>query len=376
MNVYVDEYINTFMFNDDPNSNYFNATSYETFKGIIQRRFIYSIISICFCLFIVIAYIILCIQVYLIKKKQRELSYLEETASNSSEIKEKVGLANHFMFSVIVSNILASIVPIVFYVVTYNFNFDEEGLEERLLKFDNRCSILGFLHNYLDLVSVCWISALMNLFYKSTTINEFKKGEEAKQYIFGFLYSMFAPLVVTIPPFFINKNIYGYADSYCSLNYHSKAQFLLNKVELFKILITSFLMLNLIINVYQLIKVTIHYRKRLKILKQQQNKEYKVISLYVFIFICFPIHLIITRFFKSLNRYIDNMVTTSFGADMLVPEMSSFISCTNGCITSLLCCYFFRNVYTCKIWKKSNLDGVSKEIAMTESLMQSFDEGI
>jgi hypothetical protein len=202
------------------------------------------------------------------------------------------------MCSVIVSNILASIIPIVFYVITSNKDFESPVI---LKTFNNRCIILGFLHNYLDLVSVCWISALMFLFYKSTTIIEFKKGEETKQYIFGFLFSMFAPLIVTIPPFFINKNIYGYADSYCSFNYHSSGV-VFEWVELFKILITVFIMLNLAANLFQLIKVTIYYRKRLKILREQQNKEYKVIRLYVFIFIFFPIHLIIIRLFKSLNR--------------------------------------------------------------------------
>ena len=57
------------MFNDNTTNSSFNNTSYNTFKGIIHRRFIYSIISICFCLFIVISYIILCIQVCLINKQ-------------------------------------------------------------------------------------------------------------------------------------------------------------------------------------------------------------------------------------------------------------------------------------------------------------------
>ena len=371
---YIDEYINTVMFNDNTTNSSFNNTSYNTFKGIIQRRFIYSIISICFCLFIVISYIILCIQVCLINKNKRNASYVEETYSTSSELKEKVGLGNHFMFSVIVSNILASVVPIIFYVVTYEFDF---GNSNRVHMFNSSCPILGFLHNYLDLISVCWVSALMNLFYKSTIIIEFKKGEEIKQYIYGLLYSVLAPLVITLPPFLLNKDYYyGYADSYCSLNYNnSQGESVYDDgVAICKYAITFFVMLNLIVNLYQLIKVIIHYRKRLQILKEQQNKEYKVIRLYVIIFICFPIHLIITRLFKTTNRLIGNLITEHIGNKMIIPEISSFVSCTNGCITSLLCCYFFRNVYTCKIWNKSKLDERVKDISMKDSLIQSFDE--
>lgn len=370
---YIDEYINTVMFNDNTTNSSFNNTSYNTFKGIIQRRFIYSIISICFCLFIVISYIILCIQVCLINKNKRNASYVEETYSTSSQSKEKVGLGNHFMFSVIVSNILASVVPIIFYVVTYEFDFENSN---RVHMFNSSCPILGFLHNYLDLISVCWVSALMNLFYKSTTIIEFKKGEEIKQYIYGLLYSVLAPLVITLPPFLLNKDYYyGYADSYCSLNYNnSQGESVYNGVDICKFAITFFVMLNLIVNLYQLIKVIIHYRKRLQILKEQQNKEYKVIRLYVIIFICFPIHLIITRLFKTTNRLIGGLMTDHIGNNMIIPEISSFVSCTNGCITSLLCCYFFRNVYTCKIWNKSKLDERVKDISLKDSFIQSFDE--
>ena len=273
------------------------------------------------------------------------------------------------MFSVIVSNILASVVPIIFYVVTYEFDF---GNPDRVNTFNSSCPILGFLHNYLDLISVCWVSALMNLFYKSTTIIEFKKGEEIKQYIYGLLYSVLAPLVVTLPPFLLNKGYYyGYADSYCSLNYNFQDKEIYNDVAICKFAIAFFVMLNLIVNLYQLIKVIIHYGKRFKILKEQQNKEYKVIRLYVIIFICFPIHLIITRLFKTTNR----LITQHIENKMIIPEISSLVSCTNGCITSLLCCYFFRNVYTCKIWNKSNLDECVKDITIKDSLVQSINEG-
>lgn len=93
------------------------------------------------------------------------------------------------------------------------------------------------------------------------------------------------------------------------------------------------------------------------------------------IFIYFPIHLIITRLFKTTNRMIGNLITNHIGSDMIIPEISSFVSCTNGCITSLLCCYFFRNVYTCKIWNKSNLDECVKDITIKDSLVQSINEG-
>jgi hypothetical protein len=118
------------------------------------------------------------------------------------------------MFSVIVSNILASVVPIIFYAVTYEFDFSNSS---RVNMFNSSYLILGFLHNYLDLISVWWVSALMNLFYKSTTIIDFKQGEKIKQYLYGLLYSVLAPLVVILPPFLLNKvYYYGYADSYCS----------------------------------------------------------------------------------------------------------------------------------------------------------------
>lgn len=87
------------------------------------------------------------------------------------------------------------------------------------------------------------------------------------------------------------------------------------------------------------------------------------------IFIYFPIHLIITRLFKTTNRMIGNLITNHIGSDMIIPEISSFVSCTNGCITSLLCYY-----YTCKICNKSNLDERVKDIPMKDSLVQSFDE--
>lgn len=334
---------------------------------------------------LIILYIILCIQVHLNKKKKSQLSFFEEGSSNTNESQapEKVGLGIHFMFSLILSNLLASIIPIVFYTETNKLNIKNETIveeeeKEKIIYFLNHtCIIFGFFHYYLDLVSVCWITILMNLIYRSTYTVEFKKGEEKKTYLIGFGYSMFTPLVLTIIPLimsFWSENsykIYGYADSYCSLNYTFRQKV----VNVFLGLFIAFMMSNLIMNLYQLIRVIIHYQKRLKILKEQNNKEYKVITIYLIIFICFPIHLVITRIFKSLNRFFSQAIMSAGGNKRPLQEINTFFSCFNGAFLSIFCCYFFRGVFSCKCCNNdSKLAEPSVEIPIKSSLLKELDD--
>lgn len=331
---------------------FYNNTS------LIFRRCIYSITSICFCFFIIILYLILCIQVFRRRRKTRGSVFHKSITSSEPEIQapqDKIGLGSHFMFSLIISDLLCSIIPILFYILTSSKKEDEASLLSFLKTLP--CKVLGFFHNYLDLMSVCWTTVLMNLFYKSTFTVEFRPGEEKKSYVKGFLYSIVSPLCLTVPAFI--WDVYGFADTHCSLNDFDDS---LEK-NVFKYMIAAFFGVNLIVNLAQLVRVIHHYRKRLKIFKGKHTKEYKVILLYVIIFYCFPIYLIVSRVFKGLNREINQRGGSIFTG---LKEIGSILTCLNGGFNSLLCCYFFRGVYTCKCCNREDNGFVMSETEIPE----------
>ena len=178
-----------------------NATNYidpskdkrnETLVGIVKARMICSFFSIAGCFSIMIIYLVLCIQVYLKKKR---VTPQEEQINPKLESQNKISLGSHFMLFLILANFLSSFLPIIFYVY-YEDYVSNVG--------DTLCTILGFCHNFLDLCAICWTLVVVQLFKTSTQITEFAPGQEGKYFLFATLFSILFPLILTVLPFLLN----------------------------------------------------------------------------------------------------------------------------------------------------------------------------
>ena len=120
---------------------------------------ILSSISISFCLLLIIIYFVSCLQIKcsILAKKEIETledkrgSFLDKTSLHSSKKKnktKKIGLGSHYIFFLILSNLLSGIVEII-QIALKDFTIIEDDRQ------NENCQLIGFAHNFFDLSSVC-----------------------------------------------------------------------------------------------------------------------------------------------------------------------------------------------------------------------------
>ena len=98
------------------------------------------------------------------------------------------------------------------------------------------------------------------------------------------------------------------------------------------------LVLNLIFNLFCLIKTHKFYSEKLKKLKNQDKKEYKSYIIFVWVFRIFPIGFVNK---KNKNKEYDK--TSVY----IIEYINSFIFASNGIFISSACLIFFRGIFTC-----------------------------
>ena len=342
--------------------------NYEEDLKIILFRTICCGISAFFCFLLILVYFILCLQVKFnvcIKNEGDDKSLLDNdmTSENDSDKsknnnkKGKIGLGSNFMFLLTISNFFGSIFEFIFYFYYKNkdidFNMEAGNISNQRYKKindDNYCHLFGFAHNFFDLFTVCWISMLTLLFYRSTNLSNEMLYHDNKYLIIGFAFSIISCLIFCGIPFFTES--YGFARYYCSFryyeidknNYKNLGEETLNKI--WRWCFVSVTGLNNIFNAICLFKTSKFYSKKLKIIKTQNKKEYKIMLIYVWVFRIFPIVLIISRFFKGISRI---LINNDFEAEIITvfEYINGFLFASNGIFDSIACIFFFRGVFWC-----------------------------
>jgi len=116
--------------------------------------------------------------------------------------------------------------------------------------------------------------------------------------------------------------------------------------------LVSVLILNLVFNLFCLIKTHKFYSDKLKTLKNQDKKEYKSFIIFVWVFRIFPIVIFISRLYKSgantLIGWVDKKNKEYDKTSVYIIEyINSFIFASNGIFISLACLIFFRGIFIC-----------------------------
>ena len=325
------------------------------YLGIVLAGSISAIISMIFCLTLIIIYIISFIQIKsknnkANKKDSCKDSFIEKNSiqdSNSVTAKSdtnsnNIGLGSNFMLIIAISNFIEEFFEFLFYFY-YKDNWNKlEGFV---------CTLFGLFHNFFGLFSICWVSMLTYLFYCSTNITNQIFYQNNKYLLIGFLYSLTISLIFGVGP--LLSNSYGNAETVCSFKYITNEE----GSEKFFIYFWSFsniviILANNIFNLVCLIKASIYYGKKLKILKKQNMKEYKMILVYVWVFRIFPIVLLLTGLIKGASRIVTEIYhndedTETPTIKLILGYTDAIISNLNGFFNSLACFYFFRGVFTC-----------------------------
>lgn len=325
-----------------------NNDNSELNNKLVLIRMICSVISIPFCIVIIVLYCVLCCQVMSTKRKSK-MELTNEDTQITPNANTKVSLGNHFMFLLILFNLFSSIIPIIFFFTFYKHTSS--------LGHETLCTILGFCHNFFDGCACCITSVIVFLFYKSTKITEFKPGQERKYMIVGILYFVLATTLFTTLPF-VTSGSYGWADTHCSFNY--------NVSRSWNYVYTVFVGINCVINSLFLFIVGYYYYKKLKKMDSDSH-EYKMIRRFVFIFTIFPFVLVLSRIAKGIAREFNTSNIHIFH------YAGAVLYCLNGFFNSLICFYFFRGVFKClKDEKEESM--INKEHEHTISMQQMPEE--
>jgi hypothetical protein len=269
------------------------------------------------------------------------------------------------MFILSVSNFLGAFFESLFYFHYKNLNDNcikesstKEECNEVFIKINDSqiCKLIGLSHNFFDLYSVCWTAMLTLLFYLSTN----KSGEmtfDTKKYlIIGFIYSTFLSFILMIIPFISGDN-FGFSRFYCSYRYYHYVDINgntgeRNETKGWRYSLFVVLFLNLIFDLFCLIKTYRFYSDKLNTLKQQDKFEYKSLIIFVWVFRLYPIVIIITRSYRVIARVIVEVVNKATkeneeSSTNIIEYINGFIYSSNGIIISLASILFFRGIFTC-----------------------------
>lgn len=338
-----------------------DSSDITRYENIVLARAIFCSISFSCCFFLIIIYVIYCMQIklklFIKKEEQNEPNEILENdysdtdtksnKNNNTKSKQKIGLGSNFMFFLTISNFFGALFEFLFYFYSKSKNEDNLLQKYQSMNEDNNCHLLGFAHNFFDLLAVCWTTMLTLLFYRSTNLSNEMLYHDNKYLIIGFIYSFVSCTILCGIPLLIEG--FGFAGYYCSFKYIEN--FLEEPKEkiqkqICRYIFVIFTTLNNLINVYWLIKTYKFYSKKLKIIKNQNKNEYKLMLIYVWVFRIFPIVLIVSRLFKGLSRLIIENIKNDLFND-IVEYINGFLFASNGIFDSIACAFFFRGVFWC-----------------------------
>ena len=342
-------------------------------ENIILVRSIFCVFSLACCLFLMIVYIILCLQVKFNICTKNENSNLNKIIENdySSDIgtnkgkdnkdkkEKKIGLGSNYMFFLTISNFFGSLFEFLFYFY-YKKKLEENKDKDyinvcRIINEDSVCHFFGFFHNFWDLSSVCWTTMLTLLFLSSTNLSNEMLYKDKKYLVIGFIYCLISCVIFCIIPYIIGN--YGFARYYCSFRYFEfkgdKDNISVDDEKIdskaFRWSFVIFTGLNNLFNAYCLIRTYHYYSKKLVIIKKQNKKEYKLMLIYVWVFRIFPIVLLISRIFKGMSRIIIEELEGEGSSTVtnIVQYINAFLFASNGIFDSIACILFFKGVFWC-----------------------------
>ena len=236
---------------------------------------------------------------------------------------QDLGLGTHFMLLLNISRFFSSISEIVlYYFYKLNITSDENFSKSTI------CQTIAFFRNYSELTSVCCITILTYLFYQSTNEIIFNSKRKIKQIIYGILYSFLFPLLFILPPLFTEK--FSFIKTRCSFD---------SKISYLHIIFYIFIIINVIFQLVFLFISFCYYNSKIKYIKESNKNRDKLLYISVWIFLLFPIYLIISFILKLINR-----IKEKNDLFLMISEITLAFS---GVVDSIICLILIRSVFEC-----------------------------
>ena len=347
----------------------------STTEFTISLIFICSSISIITSFIIVLFYCILFLQHKF--KRSSKYTFHQSVLSNSmssslnnsmksqSKTSRNFGLGSHAMFFLNFTSCLWGVLCLL------ETLYHPQGFLFPLDKYTTLCPLFGFLHNYFDLCIIGWSTTIIRLFLSSIKTTVLTPKEERKELIFGLIFGFCVPLSGTLLPFYSSS--YGPTKFYCSFDSLDKNGKQRNMI--WSIVMMVFTFCCIFYTIIATAKIVLFYKSKMVIVQKHNPKEFGVLKWYVFIFVCFPISLVITRGIKLTHLifvWLDK--NENYGVGKWVSYAYACSFGLNGFINAMLCVFFFRKVCACGRSKneENNVSKISSDIKGMTELTSNF----
>ena len=249
--------------------------------------------------------------------------------------------------------------------------YHPKGFTFQLDKYTTLCPLFGFLHNYFDLCIIGWSTTIIRLFLSSIKTTVLTPKEERKELVFGLIFGFCVPLSGTLLPFYSSS--YGPSEFYCGFDSLDEKGKQINM--LWSVAMMAFTFGCIVYTVIATAKIVLFYKSKMVIVQKHNPKEFGVLKWYVFIFVCFPITLVVTRGIKAAHLvcvWTEKQIADGVGKWVHYAYAGSFG--LNGFINAMLCVFFFRKVFACGRNKNAdnNVSKISTDIKSMTELTSNF----
>ncbi len=250
-----------------------------------------------------------------------------DDSSNKNDYKSlKMGYGHNFIFLLALSDFVLSISA---FIKTSDLN---SGI------IDAACVAQGIFINFSEMSSICWTSIIAYSIYLSTKTTGI--SSIPKYYVYFFIFSYGFPIIFSIIPLFLNG--YGPAGAWCWMN----TKDLKNSFAwAWSIIIYIFNWLNIIFNLFAVIKSINYFRIRTFEIKERNLEETNFLKNFCIVLKFFPIILIICWLPPTINRL---YIFISGDENTFLYASHAFFGNLPGFLNCIVYSYYYKNLI--RLW--------------------------
>ncbi len=304
-----------------------------------------SILGSCFIIFI-----------YFYLTYKEKCQNKNDDQSNDQKQKLKMGFGQNLIFFLSISDLLYSIATFL------NANKSE------ITEIDSKCVAQGFLITFSETNSITWISMISLSIYLGTYGKDITKIKFI--YFYFFLYSWGLSLILSVGPLFTSS--YGPAGLHCWIKTLDKTD---DAAWAWALTIYIVNWVNIIFNVFAIIKTIRYFKVRAFEVKEDNNKEANFLRNYIIVLKFFPFIQTLCWLFPTINRL---YIFISNKQSLVLFSFQYFFSSIQGLLDSMVYSYYYRAFIPCWGCMFSSKSGEStKEVpVLNEGKMQKFERQV
>ena len=317
----------------------------------ISRIFTYigSSLSLIGTTFIMISYMFLCYQTRCLKNRSYSVNQksTKEEQEKQKYQKLKMGFGNDLIFCLSVSEFLISV-----------FSFiNPPAINSDII--DKLCIAQGFLLNFFEISSLCWISAISFSILLGTMIKD--PNNLSNSYIYLFIYSNLLPIILSFGPLITSS--YGPAGTWCWMNIRDYRD---TKASIWAMIIYIVHFVHIVFNVVAIVLSIKHFKVRAFEIKEERKEESNFLRDYCIVLKFFPMILILCIIPGTINRAFGFFTRKE---NLVLYCLQSFFDSIQGFLDSIIYSYYYRNLFKTWCGNEENKEIIIKETSSKSEIL-------